>query len=32
MTLDGSQMTIPFLAEGEEYDGKSVGFTGSVVL
>jgi len=31
MALDGQEIRLPFLAEGEEYDGKSIGFTGRVI-
>lgn len=32
MALDGSEIRLPFMAEGEEYDGKSIGFVGRQVL
>lgn len=32
MAFDGSEIRIPFLVEGEEYDGKALGFTGRQVV
>jgi hypothetical protein len=31
MALDGSEVRLPFLAEGEDYDGKGMSFTGRMV-